>query len=392
MSLYIGKDINNKNIVHITSNVVSESNMKSVQPTTVFNSTINYTTGRVFVGAYSTNSSRIPNTTPYSPEAYWKTLYWHTIDLGPEFGPFMNNSTGKKIFFIEDRVNLVTEYAYKYLYVQRTSDPSDNTDLGNTGVNSCYRFLNASNGDPQIYPNSSSRKIRFISTRTTIPALKIMVFNTLYTGVKVFPTNDYTNISINSTGILLGNTNMFNINYIFTPPINSIDTTFIAGSATFQVLNSAQVTSSLNLNSSSNGTTIKDGNKLIFSSATTFLNLFNSTLSRTIPLDTVLFTSSSYVYTLFENITSPYISITLTHPDLGLAYLDNFVIYPSSSIQNFHRHDYYLLRANPNRSIRYSIGIRYLNNKVEMVLNDLAISGYSSITIKSYKMVALLMY
>ena len=368
MSLYIGKNGSGKAFLHITSTHEAEADMLVSSPSTVLNTADFYSTAKVFEG------SVVASEDGYMDGVDTTVVLgkFHTVDLGTEFGPYMNTTAGKrKIYSLLDRENIVHHWGYgrKYTDTSGVDYTSSYTDNGHSGYNCGYRFYSTINLDgEEVYPSTNSRYIRFLSDIDNLTEATIVVSNSFTDGTVDVSTDDYTTLKVNSEGIWFDETtNLLSINYVITPPINLEDYIFNVGSTQFQVLNSGIHNNNFTLESSP---VIKllDGPKLLFSSEHPILRAFSNKRQYTILKDSITFSGTSTT-SIFTGVASPYVSITLDH-EIGEDFDDSILLYdggPTVWFYFFYYTSYTNTIGGQATWFKLSLGFKLLSSTVSLV-------------------------
>lgn len=289
MSLYLGKDSNNKAMLVISKNPTSEAFIKNSLPSISNDYAIDTRRDLLFCDTVKVSSPAIYRT--YTNEGL--TYYVYRVAVSSNFITF-NNSKRMSLYFINNfsyrvNFNLISEFGQSSF-----------------GANSYYQgsnFIDVHTLDAAILD------ITLLSLRITDNG-------------KSYPyeANNNRTIEVSNTNFLVNGIDYFSRNFLVTPPINSEDSVFTFGGKPMQIVNSknTSLTTAVKLDKSS--LTINNGSKTILNSKASYLQLFMQNQ-----------TPSINNFTMpggFNPITITVASIPSTYKVLGVTYYPRVSVYP----------------------------------------------------------------
>jgi len=270
MSLFLGKDTNGNNILHITSEVTEQALMKSPDsiPASCFHSSMKYLTY---------NKIDIPTISG--------TLTYNGFNGALLYS---KDETGYFIHFNSSLIsNIVTNKLVflvllgDYIVANGSSIITDNakivfTDSTSKGAN---KASNVSESNPYM----------FIATALSVSSCSILLLNVKSDTGYVPPSIDISKgIVLNSNQFIINNINLLDFKYISNVKINNVDRVATTLNGDIQLINSSSPSGNLTLESNSNYSRIASNSNTIFTSEYGLAKLiYNSAFTSTLPSITI---------------------------------------------------------------------------------------------------------
>lgn len=249
MSLFIGKDNNNDNILHITKGETSLNDMKSTSllVSTLFHSKLPIMTAKKFEAVSITY---INTYTPY----------------------YFNAKTGKRydIEFHVEAIDYLLSNSNILVY-DIVADGNVVFDVGNySKANGICQWFNSDKSISHNHPFIGAKYARIsksiVGTVIDPVSVQLIVYNIDVLGnlINTFSDTDRS-IHITDSAITIGTDNMLDNSYVSNTIINTSDYTFTdVGNATRQLLNSSGASGTVEIKNTTSGIEIYNGNVKVF--------------------------------------------------------------------------------------------------------------------------------
>lgn len=290
MSLYLGKDSNNKAMLVISKNPTSEAFIKNSLPSISNDYAIDTRRDLLFCDTVKVSSPAIYRT--YTNEGL--TYYVYRVTVSSNFITF-NNSKRMSLYFINNfsyrvNFNLISEFG-----------------KSSFGANSYYQgsnFIDVHTLDAAILD------ITFLALRITEDGIS-------------YPYEDSSNrdIKVSNSEFLINGIDYFSRTFLVTPPVNIDDSVFTFGGKSIQIVNSKNTALIKTVGLDKSSLTINNGSKTILNSNANYLQLFMR--NQTPSINNFTMPGGFYPTTI------TIASIPNTYKVLGVTYYPRVSVYPN---------------------------------------------------------------